>query len=395
MAKWDEINNWLISDGRQLGDGAAIINGYITRLVEAGIPLSRANIAQRFSNPLLVAWGVIWTPDGTAEYDVTHAMLDTDSYKGSAFEYVLANEKPLHKSLKNLDHKTEHSSYLEFAEAGGIDLFANYLGYGDGSKNGCTFITNELTGFSEEHIEIIQNTRHGLASAMEPVTMRRSTESLLRTYIGNDPGQAVIKGTIQRGEYAAVEAVVVITDLRGFTAKSEQWNDAELLSALNSYFDVVVQAIEDNGGDVLKFMGDGILSIFKIEGDVNSETQCRKAIMAAKAALNGLDELNDQRKAANKESLSMGIGINVGPVTYGNIGSPGRLDFTVLGPAVNVASRVQDLCKAIGKPVLATRQVAIHQNAEFNNEGMHAIRGVKDSIEVYSLSTWVVSNDVI
>jgi adenylate cyclase len=385
MTNIDEINSWMMSEGRELGDGAQIVESYVSRLMAAGVPIARANIAQRFANPLLVAWGVIWTPENSTEYDVTHAMLETVSYVGSPFEYVLVNGKSLHKGLLGLDRDTEHLSYLELADAGGADLFANFLQYGDGSRHGCTYVTNTPAGFTQEHIEIIHGTRHGLASAMEPVTMRRSTESLLRTYIGNDPALAVTDGTIQRGGQTALNAVVMITDLRGFTSKSEQWSDEKLLNALNGYFDVVVQAVEENGGDVLKFMGDGVLSIFKVEDPTAPDIQCKMAIEAARAAMKGLRELNEQRAAENHDRLSMGIAINAGPVTYGNIGSPGRLDFTVLGSAVNVTSRVQDLCKTLGKPVLATKRVAQHATGAFTSQGYHSIRGVDGQIEVFSL----------
>lgn len=385
MSSSDDINSWLISEGRILGDAEAIVEGYSSRLVEAGVPLSRANIASRFANPLLVAWGVIWTPEGTTEYDVTHAMLDTGAYVGSPFHTVLTSGKPLHKSLIDLDEKTEHSSYLEFAENGGTDLFANFLEYGDGTKNGCTFVSNSPDGFSNEHMELIQGTRHGLASAIEPITMRKSTNSLLRTYIGDGPASAVKQGTIMRGEHAGLEAVVMFTDLRGFTAKSELWSETKLLDALNGYFDVVVQAVEEHGGDVLKFMGDGILSIFPIEDPSLFQSQCHKAVKAARIALTGLNELNHERGKSNEEPLAMGIGINVGSVTYGNIGSPARLDFTVLGTAVNVASRVQDLCKELDEPVLATEKVAKCLTSSFNSLGRHSVRGVAEPIEVFGL----------
>ena len=385
MDKTDEINHWLISEARALGDGAAIVNGYAARLVSAGVPLLRANIAQRFANPLLVAWGVIWTPEGSSEYDVTHEMLKTVSYVGSPFEYVLENETTLHKSLIDLDARTEHSSYIELADAGGKDLFATFLLYGDGSKNGCTFVTGDPAGFSQENIDLIQNTRFGLASAMEPVTMRRSTESLLRAYIGNGPATAVTEGSIMRGEQVALEAVVMFTDLRGFTEKSEKWDDSRLLRALNGYFDAVVKGVEDNGGDVLKFMGDGILSIFKIDESKPAAEQCHCAIRAASAALAELDLLNTQRAVENEDSLSIGVGINLGTVTYGNIGSPDRLDFTVLGRAVNIASRVQDLCKSVGKPVLVTQSVADCIQDELHHQGSHAVRGVAEPVAVFSL----------
>ncbi|WP_394688683.1 adenylate/guanylate cyclase domain-containing protein [Hoeflea sp.] len=386
MTDIDEINRWMMSEGRELGDGARIVEGYVSRLVSAGVPVSRANIAQRFANPLLVAWGVIWTPEGSTEYDVTHATLDTISYIGSPFEYVLTNDRPLHKSLVNLDRDSEHISYLELADGGGTDIFANVLLYGDGSRHGCTYVTNVPEGFTQAQIDIIHATRFGLSAAMEPVTMRRSTESLLRTYIGNDPASAVSNGTIRRGGHEVLDAVVMFTDLRGFTSKSEQWSEQRLLTALNGYFDVVVQAVEENGGDVLKFMGDGVLSIFKIADPAAPGPQARMAIAAARAAITGLQELNLQRQSDHEDSLSMGIGINAGPVTYGNIGSPARLDFTVLGPAVNVASRVQDLCKTLEQPVLATGPVARYASEAFTSQGHHPIRGVDEPIEVFALN---------
>ena len=385
MKPSQEIIDWLISDGRELGDGEAIVDGYISRLVAAGVPVRRANIAQRFANPLLIAWGVVWTPEGSSTYDVTHETLGTDSYVGSPFEIVRRTGQPLHKSLRNLNLKTEHKSYLELAEAGGTDIYANQLAFGDGSKNGCTYVTNDPDGFSPEHIQLIQDCEHALACAMEPVTMRRSTRSLLRTYLGNGPAAAVTEGSIIRGGHTSTEAVLIFTDLRGFTASTEAWSDTKLLRALDGYFDVVVSAVEENGGDVLKFMGDGVLCVFTIDAQNSHKAQCRNAVSAAKSTLTGLQELNEKRALSSEEPLSIGIGINMGSVTYGNIGSPGRLDFTVLGSAVNVASRVQDLCKTIDVAVLATEQIAIHCSEEFEEKGSHPVKGVTQPIKVFAL----------
>jgi len=385
MTSSDMIIEWLISEARMLGRGDLIVEGYSKRLVEAGVPLMRANIAARFSNPLLVAWGVIWTPESSTEYDVTHAMLDTDAYVGSPFHTVLTQGRPFHKSLLNLDQDKEHVSYLEFAANGATDLYANFLEFGDGSRNGSTYITNHPDGFQPEHLELIQSTRFGLASALEPVTMRKSTESLLRTYIGQGPATAVSEGTIMRGEHAKLDAVVMFSDLRGFTAKSEQWDETSLLLALNEYFEVVVQAVVERGGDVLKFMGDGILSIFPINEDKEIAVQCDKAIEAAIAAQKELHKLNEIRASDHKEVLQMGIGLNVGSVTYGNIGSPDRLDFTVLGSAVNIASRIQDLCKTLGEPVLVSKQIASYAADTCVSKGSHAVRGLSEDIEIFAL----------
>ena len=380
-----KLNHWMMDTGRRSNDPVRVVSYFCDTLSNAGIPLWRVNIGQRFANPLLIAWGVVWTPEGTETYDVTHARMLTDGYVGSAFEYILQKQQPLHKSLLGLDASTEHSSYLEFAEAGGTDYYATLLDYGDGSQHGCTFATRDGDGFLPQHLQMIEATKVGLSCALEPVTMRKSTQSLLRTYLGDGPSQAVCNGTIQRGERKTLEAVVMFTDLRGFTALSDSANETEVLDALDGYFEVVVKSVEEKGGDVLKFMGDGILSIFPIEHSRERMNQCRQAVLAAKCVLVELAMLNETRREVQKSPLDIGIGINVGQVSYGNIGSPGRLDFTVLGSAVNVASRIEGLTKTVGNRVLMTAAVAEAAADLCVDCGCHPVRGVKQPIKLFGL----------
>ncbi len=381
----DKLNCWMMNEGRRSGDPIEVVSHFCSTLIEGGVPLWRVNIGQRFANPLLIAWGVVWTPDGTESYDVTHARMLTDDYIGSAFEYILKNQRPLHKSLRGLDPDKDHISFLEFAEDGGTDYYATLLDYGDGSQHGCTFATRASVGFAPEHLAMIEAAKPGLSSAMEPITMRKSTRSLLRTYLGDGPSEAVWNGSIQRGERTTLEAVVMFSDLRGFTALSDTESEEDIFDALNSYFDVVVQSVEEKGGDVLKFMGDGILSIFAISAPTDRADRCRQAALAAREVLIGLAALNESRAKAGKSPLDMGIGINAGQVSYGNIGSPGRLDFTVLGAAVNVASRIEGLTKSIGDRVLATASVARHTCDLFDARGRHNVRGLTSPVEIFSL----------
>jgi len=384
MTTAERINAWMLNEGRLLGDGICIVEHYARLLRESGVPLQRANIAQLLANPLLAAWGVIWTSDETTQYDVERSTLEMPAYIGGPFEYVLVNKTTLHKSLTDLNVEKEHGAYIDLAAAGGTDLYANLLEYGDGSIQGCTYVTDNQYGFSDEHISLIENTRHGLACALEPVAMRRSTESLLRTYIGNGPASAVVDGSIRRGEHTTIDAVVMFSDLRGFTEKTEKWAKSDLFEALNSYFDAVVDAVEKSGGDVLKFMGDGILSVFPIKNQSTKST-CEAAIDAARTAISSMNTINDERLKAGEQPLSMGIGIHLGSVTYGNIGSPSRLDFTVVGSAVNIASRVQDLCKRVGEPILITSEIFKHQSSGFVSQGAYNIRGVIKPIEVFAV----------
>lgn len=380
-----QLTNWMITEGRRSGDPVKVVSHFCSSLIEAGVPLWRVNIGQRFANPLLIAWGVVWTPDGTDSYDVTHERMLTDGYVGSSFEYILAHKKPLHKCLLQLDPDTDHISYLEFAEQGGTDYYATLLYYGDGSLHGCTFVTQEPEGFSSQHLALIEDALPALSSALEPVTMRKSSKGLLRTYLGDGPSDAVWDGRIKRGERTTLDAVVMFTDLRGFTALSDSAPEEEVFDALSGYFDLVVQSVEENGGDVLKFMGDGILSIFTIGTQADRSDRCRKAALAAQSVLAGLIALNSSRNDAQKPSLDIGIGVNVGQVSYGNIGSPGRLDFTVMGGAVNVASRIEGLTKSVGRRVLATSDVAGAAPDLFSSCGSHEVRGLARPIELFSL----------
>lgn len=379
-----KLTDWMINEGRCSGDPVKVVSHFCASLIEAGVPLWRVNIGQRFANPLLIAWGVVWKPEGTESYDVTHETTLTDSYVGSSFEYILEHKQPLHKSLRQLDTETDHISYLEFAELGGTDYYATLLTYGDGSLHGCTFVTRDKDGFLPQHLEMIEAALPALSCALEPVTMRKSSKGLLRTYLGSGPSEAVWNGTIKRGERTTIEAVVMLSDLRGFTAMSDSKTEAHIFEALNGYFDLVVQSVEENEGDVLKFMGDGILSIFPISDRADRTKQCENAARAALGAMAGLAALNVNRNEAGQPSLDFGVGINVGQVSYGNIGSPGRLDFTVLGGAVNVASRIEGLTKTVGHKILATANVANAAPDVFSPCGPHAIRGLTDPIELFT-----------
>ena len=383
MAK--DLNDWLIDEGRLLSDGVAITAGYAHRLVAAGVPLTRVRIGQRLANPLLSAWGVIWTPEDTTEYTVTRATLETGSWDGSPFKQVLADRSMLHKSLAGLDRERDHRTYHELAAAGGTDFLAMVLEYGDGSAQACSFLTDDPGGFAQSHLHLIAESRHALAAAFEPLAMRRSSESLLRTYLGSGPAKAVVEGTILRGEHEAIEAVVLFSDLRDFTEKSESWSETALLRVLDGYFDAVVESVHAQDGDVLKFIGDGVLAIFPVNAADSRPDRCRAALAAAIGANAALAALNDERRRNDLEALAIGIGIHVGEVTYGNVGSPDRLDFTVIAPTVIVASRVQDLCKPLGESVLITASVAEWADTPIRSLGFHSMKGLGEPIEVFGL----------
>ncbi|NOD49747.1 MULTISPECIES: adenylate/guanylate cyclase domain-containing protein [unclassified Ruegeria] len=387
MSEIDPLNHWLISEGRLLGDETAIVKGYCEGLVRLGVPLARARIAQNYSNPLLSAWGIIWTPDKTRRYTVPTTVLSTSAWHGSPFEYIVTHRCPLRKRLSDLNLATEHPIYSELAEAGATDFLAIPLEHGNGSVQGTSFTSNAETGFSDAHIRYIEDSRYALAAALEPIAMRQSQKSLLQTYLGHGPAEEIGQGHIKRGEHRTVFAAILFADLRGFTEKAQAWPEDQLLDMMGNYFEMVVAPIQDEGGDVLKFMGDGILAVF--EADNGDEAACQSVVAAASQALVNLDAFNKTAGDSGRKEIEFVIGIDFGQVTFGNIGSPDRLDFTVVGQTVNVASRVQDLCKQLGERTLLTTRVTKHLKNRGQSVGYHAIRGLSEDIEVFRVPAQV------
>ncbi len=383
MAETDHLNHWLISDGRLLGDERLIVKGYCEGLTALGVPLARARIAQNYSNPLLSAWGIIWTPEETRRYTVPTTVLSTSAWHGSPFEYVVTQRRPLRKRLTDLNVLAEHPVYAELAEAGATDFLAIPLEHGNGSVQGTSFTSNADTGFSDAHIHYIEDTRYALAAALEPIAMRQSQKSLLRAYLGHGPAEEIDQGNIKRGEHRTVSAAILFADLRGFTQKASTWSEGDLLAMMGKYFEMVVSPIQEEGGDVLKFMGDGILAVFNIDDD--AEASCRSSVRAAEHALTNLRDYNETAAEKGNEPIEFVVGIDFGRVTFGNIGSPDRLDFTVVGQAVNVASRVQELCKKLDEKILMTQSVAEHMKGSKHSAGYHAIRGLLKKIEAFAI----------
>jgi adenylate cyclase len=205
--------------------------------------------------------------------------------------------------------------------------------------------------------------------------MRRSSESLLRTFLGDGPADAVLAGAIRRGDRRHLDAALLFCDLRGFTVMSERLDEADLFAALDQYFEAVVEAVCGGGGDVLKFLGDGVLAIFPVEA---SRTD------ACRAALEAVAEARERLAAADGTPLAFTATLHVGQVVYGNIGSPDRLDFTVLGPTVNLVSRLEGLAKELDQPLLCSAAFAAAVDVPLASLGRFAPKGVTEVEEVFA-----------
>lgn len=372
-----DLASWLAGPARVALAPAEIIAQCCERLVTAGIPLWRVRVGQRLANPLIGAWGVIWLRgSGAEEYTIPRTVLATSSYTGSPFEHVVRTRTSFHRSLRQLDPACDHPVLFELADIGSTDYFALPIIYGDGSVQGAAFTTDHREGFSQEDITLIEEISPFLAAALEPTAMRRSAESLLRTYLGDDPAKRIAAGAIRRGEQVEIEAAVLLTDLRGYTALSEQLEPGQLLERLDQYLEVVVEAVRADAGDVLKFIGDGVLSIFPV-GEGGRERASGRARCALEGALT---------RAAQIGGLPFIGCLHIGPVTYGNVGSPDRLDFTVVGPTVNFVSRLEAVAKSLSHPAVCSREIAESLPAGATIPlGAFTLQGIPDKQMIFKL----------
>jgi adenylate cyclase len=375
-----DIARWLIAQARISLDPLALITGFCERLVAHGVPLWRLRAGQRLANPLASAWGIIWTRDGsgTHEYLVPRTTLSTGAYYGSPFQHVVERRQSFRRRLRGLDPERDHEVLHEMAAAGGTDYLAVPLEYGDGSVQGLSLVSDGEDGFADSHLALIEDLRQQLAAALEPTAMRRSSASLLRTFLGDGPADAVLAGAIRRGDRRHIEAAILFCDLRGFTGLSERLGEADLFAALDRYFEAVVEAVRGEGGDVLKFLGDGILAIFPVEtgGRTGACAAALRAVEQARTRLAGA-------LAGDGSPLAFVATLHVGQVVYGNIGSPDRLDFTVLGPAVNLVSRLEGLAKQLDQPLLCSAAFASALDLPLTSLGSFALKGVAEGQEVF------------
>jgi adenylate cyclase len=374
-----EIAAWLIGPARRECPPEAIVTGLVERLVAAGIPLLRVRIGQRVSNPMISAWGVIWSRgDGVQLYTIPRAMLDTGSYRGSPFEAINTTRKSVRQSLERLP-PTAHTVYFEQAAAGGTDYLGLPIEYGDGSVQAAAFTIDRPGGYTDQDVALIEALSPAISAAMEPAAMRHSMASLLEVYLGVGPAGRVAGGAFRRGSTTEIEAAVLVTDIRGYTPLSERLAPDALLEATGKHFEVVVDAVRAQGGDVLKFIGDGVLSIFSAEQGGGADA-CQRAVRSIAQAFEGA--------GTRTPDLPFVAALHIGPVVYGNIGSVDRLDFTVVGPTVNFVSRLEGIAKTLDRRAVCSAEVAGSVPPDtVRSLGKHALKGIAAPQEVFELSS--------
>jgi adenylate cyclase len=399
-----ELVAWLTEAGLAGTPESDIFSVFCDRCVGAGIPLGRAHVAIDTLHPVhegsLFRWGYPNEPlvheygrtslDGL---DVSGAVpLDaqaTNVWRRGPFYNMLQTGASLLRRRLSAETKDEFSMLADWLEAGMTDYvaittrFAAQGVIGEMDAVYSSWGTKTPEGFNDRQIATLEHLVPHLALAIKSVSLARMTRTLMETYLGRDAGQRVLSGRIVRGLAERIDAVVWFSDLRGFTRITDTTPE-QVIPLLNDYSDVIVSAIHEYGGDVLKLIGDGTLAIFAAE---NRTHACNAALSAAIAARQGVAELKKRRSAEGKPVTDMYLGLHVGEVFYGNIGSHERLDFTVIGPAVNEVSRIAAMCRSVDQPILMSSAFAKVDAVKRRlvSVGRYALRGISHPQELFTI----------
>jgi len=253
----------------------------------------------------------------------------------------------------------------------------------DGEVHAISFSTRRTDGFADADIAALWRVQPAFTRVIEIVALTRKAGYILDAYLGRHSGSKVLQGRIRRGDTETLRAVIWFCDLRESTSLAEAIGASAFLATLNDYFDAVLDPVTEQGGEVLSFIGDAALAIFPIRDD--PAKAARHAVDAAKAAIARMQALNERRAASALPPLGFGIGLHAGEFVYGNVGTRDRITFTVIGPAANEAARIESLCKTLGASPLVSERVARHVPLPWKSLGLHALRGVEQPIELFTL----------
>lgn len=380
------ITNWLIDGAWSSQEPAEMIADFCERLVAAGLPLRRFGIFIRTLHPEIFGRNFIWRQGeeveiGAVEFDI----LNTPEFAASPLRIVF--EQGVEVRGRTDDPESERFPFVnDMRSEGATDYIAVPLPFLDGSVHATSWVTRHPGGFGDEHIATIRSIVAPLARVAEIISLRRTAEMLLDTYVGNRAGARILGGQIRRGHNDTMQAAIWLSDLRGFTALSDRLPAETVVEILNQYFDCQVTAIRGHGGEVLKFMGDGLLAVFPIDEYVGDAAHvCTRVLEAARESRASVEALAFPVGDV-VERFRFGVALHVGNILYGNIGGGNRLDFTCIGPAVNLAARLEKITGRLGRTVVASESFANVCREGWHELGEFPIAGFSRAQRVYGLA---------
>lgn len=404
-ADLQRILDWVVDRGIIGDDEIVLLNGLCQRCVEAGLDLTRGTAIIDTLHPLYEGRVFNWRRDGNVQRPVVEyqSALEgeaAESWRRSPFYHLLATGgTEMRYRLARGD--TAAFPALEELEAEGqtdyfgmVQRFDKDKAIGDMDCFLSRWTTERPGGFDDGEIAALRRLTPALGLAIKSTSLARVAQSLVEAYLGRDAGKRVLKGSITRGSVERIHAVIWFSDMHGYTSMSERLATDELIPLLDDYAETAISAIHGAGGDVLKLIGDGVLAIFEAQDPAAASLAALAAEREMRARLGALEE---RRMASGAPIASIYVGLHIGDAFYGNIGSKDRLDFTVVGPAVNEANRIASMCSSIGRNLLISAAflgaLPQEERPNFASVGRFALRGVGRAQELFTLDLVEMSSE--
>ncbi|MQB40640.1 adenylate/guanylate cyclase domain-containing protein [Rhizobium sp. ICMP 5592] len=385
--KRSKILDWLIQDTREERFIDNILVDLCKRLRAAGVPVGRATLHFRTLHPQWLGARILWRK-GLDEADITtfsYGVEKTPQFLSSPMNEIFNGALEVRQNLEQPGPGGfAYALYDEMRAEGLTDYIAWPIYHTLGKRHIATFAADAPGGFTEEHVAFLRDLLPALTLVTEIRLKNILARTMLRTYVGPHASEQILAGATTRGSGTTVGAAILICDLRDFTTISDMWPRDDVIELLNGYFDAMSEPIEKHGGEILKFMGDGLLAIFPL----SNPDACANLLRAIDEAAAAVAALNEENSRNGREVLRYGVGVHVGDVMYGNIGSRTRLDFTVIGPAVNIASRLETLTKEVKRPVLLSKAFVDMAGCEVGMESLGAfpLKGLDERVDVFALT---------
>ncbi len=398
----DGIADWVIRRGLEGVDETSLLQAFCEKCAAAGLPVARGLAFIDTLHPVYEGRLFRWRDDGaeeeaTRDYERSDQGANAESWQRSPFFHLLQNGGEELRRRIAFGDPADYSIIQEMKDVGHTDyiLFVHrFTRDGSIGEMDCvcsSWSTRHPAGFSEANIAALRRLVPALALAFKSGTLARIAGTLVEVYLGRDAGRRVLEGRIQRGVADRISSVLWFSDLRSFTTITDSAAPGEIIPLLNDYADAVITSVQQAGGDVLKLIGDGTLAIFRADDPAKA---CALALKAESEMRRRVRELNERRGGEGRPTTLVYVGLHIGEVLFGNIGSVDRLDFTVVGPAVNETSRIASMCRSVDRPVLISSAFAealpAARRASLVSVGRFALRGVGRAQDLFTLDPALV-----
>ncbi|WP_158817284.1 adenylate/guanylate cyclase domain-containing protein [Methylocapsa sp. S129] len=380
------IAGWLVDGARSASKSEDVLTEMCVRLSACGLPLWRVAVYVNTLHPQILARRFLWRPGANAGVDEAPFAFATNvGYRDSPIVRIRTTGEAIRRTLADPHCPMDFEVLKELREEGVTDYLAAPLRFTNGEIHSASFTTRQAGGFSQAQIDALEAILPPLARVAEVRALRRTAVNLLDAYVGHDAGERILAGRIRRGDTETIRAAIWLSDMRGFTRLADTIAPQALIERLNLFFDCLVPAIEAEGGEVLKFMGDGLLAIFRFADETGVDVACARALRAGRQAQAAIEALPATSDDENQARLRFGLALHLGEALYGNIGGGGRLDFTCIGPAINMAARLEKIASKLGRVIVASTAFAQRLPDDFTALGDFELAGFRSAQTVYGL----------